>query len=647
MSVNTTDPMIGRMVDGRYQVRSRIARGGMATVYLATDLRLERRVAIKVMHGHLADDESFKQRFIQEARSAARLAHPNVVNVFDQGQDADSAYLVMEYLPGITLRDLLQEYGSLTPEQTLDISEAVLSGLAAAHKAGIVHRDLKPENVLLADDGRIKIGDFGLARAANNNTATGAALLGTVAYLSPELVTRGIADTRSDIYAVGIMMYEMLTGEQPFRGEQPMQIAYQHANDAVPTPSSVNSRIPAELDELVLWATARDPEHRPRDARTMLDQLHDTEALIKTALPATATGAQRTVVMPSASPAPDPAAEAETQVLASRLKRPNPAAEVPDSTAALAVASQKRRGRGIWLLIMVIVLAAVAGTTGWYFGVGPGSKVTIPESIEGATPVEAAAILRDLGFQVAAQNGTIDSPTVAADLVAQTDPAIGEAIAKGATVQLLISTGPKPIPFGDAIVRGMPVAEAEAAIEAAPWTLAATTTQFDPEVPKDAVIDVLGADGATSILGVETYGERQELTLVVSAGAVPAVSDLTLDEAIGQLGAVGITASAGSAEYHDTIAEGNVIGIELNEGQVLHPGDVVTLQTSRGPAPVDVPNIVGMTWSAAKAKLDELGIGYDYNHGADLAPELVTVKSTDPGAGTTIHRGDTITVKFT
>ena len=259
--------MIGRLVDGRYQVRSRIARGGMATVYLATDLRLERRVAIKVMHGHLADDSQFKQRFIQEARSAARLAHPNVVNVFDQGQDNDSAYLVMEYLPGITLRDLLQEYGSLTPEQTIDITEAVLSGLAAAHKAGIVHRDLKPENVLLADDGRIKIGDFGLARAASANTATGAALLGTIAYLSPELVTRGIADTRSDIYAVGIMMYEMLTGEQPFKGEQPMQIAYQHANDTVPTPSTKNPKVPAELDELVLWATARDPEERPRDAR--------------------------------------------------------------------------------------------------------------------------------------------------------------------------------------------------------------------------------------------------------------------------------------------------------------------------------------------------------------------------------------------
>ncbi|GMA27296.1 hypothetical protein GCM10025874_05490 [Arenivirga flava] len=281
MSSNPTeDPLVGRLIDGRYEVRSRIARGGMATVYLATDLRLDRRVAVKVMHPHLADDDQFKERFIQEARSAARLAHPNVVNVFDQGQEAETAYLVMEYLPGITLRDLLQEYGRLTPEQMLDISEAVLAGLAAAHRAGIVHRDLKPENVILADDGRIKIGDFGLARAVSANTATGQALLGTIAYLSPELVTRGVADTRSDIYAVGIMMFEMLAGEQPFKGEQPMQIAYQHANDSVPPPSDVVDDVPAELDELVLWATAREPESRPRDARSLLEQVTDARRIV-------------------------------------------------------------------------------------------------------------------------------------------------------------------------------------------------------------------------------------------------------------------------------------------------------------------------------------------------------------------------------
>ncbi|MET0783088.1 MAG: protein kinase, partial [Leifsonia flava] len=341
MTATPTDPMLGRLIDGRYQVRSRIARGGMATVYLATDLRLERRVAIKIMHGHLADDNTFKSRFVQEARSAARLAHPNVVNVFDQGQDSDMAYLVMEYLPGITLRDLLKDYKRLTPEQTVDILDAVLAGLAAAHKAGIVHRDLKPENVLLADDGRIKIGDFGLARAATANTATGAALLGTVAYLSPELVTRGVADTRSDIYAVGIMMYEMLTGEQPFRGEQPMQIAYQHANDSVPVPSVRNPKVPAELDELVLWATAREPNDRPRDARVMLDQLLETRNELRTALSTSPTTAQKTMVLPAATAATFIGSEDETQVLGARA--PAAAPQHTDATTSLSVRADKRR----------------------------------------------------------------------------------------------------------------------------------------------------------------------------------------------------------------------------------------------------------------------------------------------------------------
>ncbi len=271
------DPLIGRLVDGRYRVRARIARGGMATVYVATDLRLERRIALKVMHGHLSDDTVFQSRFIQEARAAARLADPHVVNVFDQGQDGDMAYLVMEYLPGITLRELLREQRRLTVPQTVTIMDAILSGLAAAHRAGIVHRDVKPENVLLAEDGRIKIGDFGLARATTANTATGAQLLGTIAYLAPELVTRGMADARSDIYSLGIMLYEMLVGEQPYKGEQPMQIAFQHATDSVPRPSVKNPGVPEQLDELVLWATEKSPDDRPNDAKEMLDRLREIE----------------------------------------------------------------------------------------------------------------------------------------------------------------------------------------------------------------------------------------------------------------------------------------------------------------------------------------------------------------------------------
>ncbi|MDQ1553733.1 MAG: eukaryotic-like serine/threonine-protein kinase, partial [Microbacteriaceae bacterium] len=396
----------------------------MATVYLATDLRLERRVAIKVMHGHLADDSEYKARFIQEARSAARLAHPNVVNVYDQGQDDDTAYLVMEYLPGITLRDLLQEHRILTTTQSMDIMEAILSGLAAAHKNGIVHRDLKPENVLLADDGRIKIGDFGLARAATANTATGNALLGTIAYLSPELVMRGVADTRSDIYAVGIMLYEMLAGEQPFKGEQAFQIAQQHANDTVPTPSSKNPRVPAELDELVLWATARDPDQRPRDARMMLDQLLDTQASLQSDDPSTAaTAVQRTMVFPSAGSGVGAASDAETQIIAPRSRqRTGPV--LTDSVNALATKTARRRSRGFWLFGLVLVLAALAGGTGWYFGAGPGSLVTIRD-VSAMTEADARTALKAQDLTVAATTTTAYSTSVAQGKVVGTTPKTG------------------------------------------------------------------------------------------------------------------------------------------------------------------------------------------------------------------------------
>ncbi len=635
--------MIGRLLDGRYQVRSRIARGGMATVYVATDLRLERRVAIKIMHGHLADDSQFKERFIQEARSAARLAHPNVVNVFDQGQDSDMAYLVMEYLPGITLRDLLQEHHTLTTEQTFDIMEAVLGGLAAAHKAGIVHRDLKPENVLLADDGRIKIGDFGLARAASANTATGAALLGTIAYLSPELVTRGVADARSDIYAVGIMMYEMLVGEQPFKGEQPMQIAYQHANDSVPAPSLKNSKLPAEIDELVLWATAREPDQRPKDARVMLDQLFDAHSALMTAHPATgATTLNRTMVMPTAG---DSSATAETQILGAGLRASSAPAVAAGSTTDLATLARKRRKRGRWLLALVLVLAAVAGGAGWYFGAGPGSKVTIPESLAGLSVDDARAALLDLGVTVSATTAEVSDPVVAIGLVAQTDPPLGTSVAKGFEVQLLVSKGPAPLPVP--AFAGMSEEDATTAAKAAPFTVAPSIYQFDASIPEGIVIDALAADGS-SLTDVATYGELQEVTLVVSVGALPDLAGMTVDEAKTALEDVGLSAGAiNEAEYSDTIAQGQVIRAQAVEGAtVVRTGDVVDLITSKGVELITVPDVVGLSWSEAKPELEAAGFRLDYNLFADAAPGLFTVTNLDPDENTQQPKGSTIKVNF-
>jgi serine/threonine-protein kinase len=648
VSSNSTDPLIGRLIDGRYQVRSRIARGGMATVYLATDLRLERRVAIKVMHGHLADDSEYKARFIQEARSAARLAHPNVVNVYDQGQDGDTAYLVMEYLPGITLRDLLQEHRVLTTTQAMDIMEAILSGLAAAHKNGIVHRDLKPENVLLADDGRIKIGDFGLARAATANTATGNALLGTIAYLSPELVMRGVADTRSDIYAVGIMLYEMLAGEQPFKGEQAFQIAQQHANDTVPTPSSKNPRVPIELDELVLWATARDPDQRPHDARAMLDQLLETNAILQSDDPA-ATALQRTMVLPSAAARSN--ADAETQVIQPRSRhRTGPV--FADSVATLSTKADKRRARGFWIFGLVLLLATLAGGTGWYFGAGPGGRVTVPE-LANSTPAAASAALKDLGLRVNPQNGTADSPTVPAGAVAGTNPPSGQSVARDSVVTLLVSTGPKLLPYSD--LAGMPEQDAiqKIADEGFSYAKGKSTRQFDTEVPAGTVIAAVGADGK-SLAGATQYGDKQPISLVVSVGPIPDVVGRSFEDAANILKGVDLVASEGKQDFSDTVPKGMVIGIEAPVDAAgnpvpVRPNDTVNLTVSKGKEQVQVPDVVDQTWDKAKATLLAAGFALDYDHNFDVGavPQVVTVRSTNPKAGTTVDKGSTIKVRFT
>ncbi|SFL61874.1 serine/threonine protein kinase [Leifsonia sp. CL147] len=622
--------MIGRLIDGRYQVRSRIARGGMATVYLATDLRLERRVAIKIMHGHLADDSTFKSRFVQEARSAARLAHPNVVNVFDQGQDSDMAYLVMEYLPGITLRDLLKDYGKLTPEQTIDIMEAVLSGLAAAHKAGIVHRDLKPENVLLADDGRIKIGDFGLARAASANTATGQALLGTIAYLSPELVTRGVADARSDIYALGIMMYEMLTGQQPFLGEQPMQIAYQHANDAVPAPSSKNPAVPAELDELVLWATEKDPDRRPRDAREMLDRLLEAEKSLRGEAVL-----QPTMVLP---PALDLDA-GDTQIINPAIRQ-QVASSTPAATATLSAAAEKRRRKGWWLFALVLLLAGAAAGTGWYFGAGPGSLVTVPNVVN-AAPAAATAQLQKLGFKTAQAQEY--STTVATGMVSSTDPRAGIPAGRGSTVTLRISQGPKPITIP--ALAGKTVDAAKSAITGAGAKVGAVAQQFDAKVPANTVLSATRADNNADISGGGPYFEAAAVNLVVSAGSIPDVSGKSVADASAILSKVQLLTSAGPQSYSDTIPEGDVIAAQPQH-QPVRPGDTLLLETSKGPEPVTVPDVVGKTWDVAKKALTDAGFQLKYSPIADVAPPAFVVSKISPGAGTQQAKGSTITVNF-
>src|SRR4051794_4737423 len=399
------DPLIGRLVDGRYAVEARIARGGMATVYLALDRRLGREGALKGMHAPLAGDPQFPGGFIREARAAARLPNPGVVAVFDQGEDHGLLYLAMEYLAGRTLRQVLDELGVLTPGEALDVIEPVLDALAAAHSAGIVHRDVKPENVILTDDGRVKVADFGLARAASAGTTTSGVLMGTAAYLAPELVAGGVVGARVDVYAVGVMLFEMLTGLLPFTGDEPLRVVYRHVHEDVPAPSSVVRGLPGPLDVLVGAATARDPELRPVDAAALLalersarSRLDRADLSVRPPRPAVrrSAGAGRTQALGAPPPAyPTRALVAVVPGEPARagddddpdgdlddldddvdddddedLHEDDPLAPVADE---LARWGRRRRQRGLAGLLLVLAAAAALGIWAWHLALAAAS----------------------------------------------------------------------------------------------------------------------------------------------------------------------------------------------------------------------------------------------------------------------------------
>lgn len=620
----------------------------MATVYLAVDLRLERKVALKIIHPHLANDISFRDKFIREARIAAKLSHPNLVNVFDQGEDGDMAFMAMEFVSGITLRDALKDFGALDWKRALDLFEPMLSGLAAAHRAGILHRDLKPENVLLADDGRIKLGDFGLARDIDNNTATGS-LVGTVAYLSPELVMRGTADARSDVYAAGIMLFEMLAGRQPFEGEQAVQIAYQHANDNVPAPSKYNPNVPPLLDELVLWATARDAAHRPNDAVELLAVVQRAKAELKAGRKDTAIGIptvnssnlNSTTVMPTvANDAtqilnPDISRlDADDTRVISDLGNFNQTAVLDDlgytdqQLNPLEEIGRKRRGFGILITTLLIVLLGAG--SGWWFSSGPGGLNFIP-NLTSRTADEAQVTLSNLKANIAIAEE--NSATVAKGLVIRTDPAAGSFFF-GGTITVYVSSGPRLVNAPNLL--GLNLAEATAEIVKAGFSLGEVTSAFN-EAPLGKVFDYLGADG-------NQIPETSKINLSVSLGAIPVVAGLEQEAAVAAIQAVGLKINEITEDYSDTIAAGQVISL-IPQSEPLGKNGTVNLVVSKGPNIVTVPNMIGQTVLAAKAALESLGLRVVVNTD-QLTTRwgVVPVKRQSAAAGTQMRVGDSITI---
>lgn len=639
--------LVGKLIGGRYQIEQVVARGGMATVYLALDVRLERKVALKIIHPHLASDNSFRDKFIREARIAAKLSHPNLVNVFDQGEDGDLAFMAMEYVSGITLRDALKDFGALDGKRALDLFEPMLSGLAAAHRAGILHRDLKPENVLLADDGRIKLGDFGLARDIDNHTSTGS-LVGTVAYLSPELVMRGTADARSDVYAAGIMLFEMLAGRQPFEGDQAVQIAYQHANDNVPAPSKFNSEVPPLLDELVLWATARDAAHRPSDAVELLAVVQRAKAELKAGrrdteigIPTVQQNLNATTVMPAAS-------SDATQVLnpnlydlqsngtevISGLDGLNQTAVLSDFAfddekfSALEVIGQKRRGLKILISTLMVIL--LGGGAGWWFSSGPGGLNVIP-NLTSRTTDEAQVTLSALNANISIAEES--SATVAKGLIIRTEPAAGS-LYFGGTITIFVSSGPSLVSAPD--LRGLNIAEATAEIIKAGFTLGDVTSVFN-DAPIGEVFDYLGADG-------NKIPETSRINISVSLGSIPVVAGLDQEAAVTAIQAVGLKINEITEDYSDSVPAGQVISV-VPQTEPLGKDGTVNLVVSKGPNIVTVPNMIGQTVLAGKAALESLGLKVVVNTD-QLTTKwgVVAIKRQGAAAGTQLRVGDSITI---
>ena len=683
-SATSTSPGISLLLDDRYRVEEPIARGGMATVHRGHDQRLDRVVALKIMHPHLAMDEDFRRRFGREARSAARLAHRNVVGVFDQGEDEDRIYLAMELVEGETLRARIVERGRLTVGESLEITAQVLEALVAAHAAGIVHRDIKPENILLDRQDTVKVADFGLARAIGaNNSSTGAALLGTVAYISPEVVTRGEADERSDLYSLGVVLFEMLTGRQPFRGEQPVHIAFQHVHEDIPAPSTLVSGIPRQLDSLITWACARTVEQRPASAADLLRAVRELSATLP---PAVLAARPEEVELSDTSDVPRPtAALDEVAVRLTGGPRPflprgveeedvedestdavgtsdgeeartpgrpaeDPAADEEDETPRSVVmrSPRARRGRHLplngrrrsrpmaLLAALSLVAALLTGAWGgvdWYMFSGPGADRTVP-LVTGTPLDDAEAELAASDLDVSTEERFDD--TVPAGHVISADPSTGATLKRGDAVRLVVSKGVETFPVP--ALEGMGLDDARDQVESLGLELVEDDPEYSETVPEGQVIsqsaeaDALPAGGEVHV--VVSQG-RQPLSVPDQTGASAGSARSTLE-------AAGFRVT--SEEAHSaSVPKGSVVSQSPASGS-LYRGDTVHLVTSLGPEMVKVPDVFRKPEDEARAALEKAGFTVEVVHDKG-EPVFGQVYEQSAKAGDEIAKGSTITLK--
>jgi serine/threonine-protein kinase len=622
--------LTGEVIDGRYQLTRVVASGGMATIYAALDLRLDRQVAVKVMHPHLAQDEQFVTRFIREAKAAASLSHPNIVSVLDQGWNQGGVpcvFIVMELVEGATLRDYLHEQGALSVERALQIMSPVASALAAAHKLGIVHRDIKPENILVSKEGRIKIADFGLARGAllgNTMTAESSVILGSVSYLSPEQVQRGVADARSDVYSLGIVLFEVLTGQKPYQGEDPVQIAIRHVNERVPAPSTINPDLSPDVDALVLSATDIDPDKRPRDAGVLLEKIRE----LSEKLDPRKRQLSLELDLPPL-PIKQPVRERKAKNSSPAKKEETPVKkEKTAPTKKKQLSSRVRRNRRIAASIAIFLGVGV-----WYAFLGPGSKVVVP-SLAGLTVKEAKSTLEDLGLNldIAQEQFSEDIPD---GKIITSDPAGGGRVSPNGTVGVIISKGQER--YSVPTVQGLKLEVAEQLLKENKLVLGEVKEEFSNEFPQGFIMRSTPAAG-------ERIKRNSQVTLFVSKGieqiALSNYKGKSGEQALNELTEAGFDVKT-KYVFSEDLPVGAVISQTPGAGEA-DKGSTITLLVSKGSEFVFIPNIFSVSETKAIAALKDQDLKVVVKKVGNKKNKVVT--NVSPKVGTKVKRGSTVTI---